>query len=259
MQGKVCFKDSEGSILCGILSNPVSGKKGEIVILCHGFGTSKDGRTYVRLQEILNGYEMSTFRFDFFGHGESEGSLEDITVSEAVDDVLNAISFVKERGYSRIGLVGSSFGGMSSVIAASRSDDLFVLALKSPVSDYVEVEIRRIGRDGVRRWKKTGYVEFEVSERRRVRLKYYFFEDLRSNNVYEAAGKIKIPTLIVHGSNDEVVPIGQSKKTANLIENCKLRVIQGGDHRYSNPEHFEKMVNLISEFIIEKSFPVATS
>ena len=253
MQEKIYFTNSKGINLCGTLSNPTYSKEKPITILCHGFSTSKNGRTYVRLQEILNKHEISTFRFDFFGHGESGGNLEDITTSEAVDDILNAISFIKEQGYSRIALFGSSFGGMSSTITASKSDDLFVLALKSPVSDYEEVEIRRIGQEGIRRWKERGYIEFETFERRRLRLKYSFFDDLKNNNAYEAAKRIKIPTLIVHGKEDEVVPIEQSKKTANLIENCQLETIDGADHRYSNPEHFGKLVDLISEFIVENS------
>ncbi|GAH38486.1 unnamed protein product, partial [marine sediment metagenome] len=88
------------------------------MILCHGFSTCKDSYTYVRLEEILNGKGISTFRFDFFAHGESEGEFEDITISEAVDDILNAIRFLKESGYLKIGLVGSSFGGIASVIVA---------------------------------------------------------------------------------------------------------------------------------------------
>ncbi|MCK4786450.1 MAG: hypothetical protein KAV87_22015, partial [Desulfobacteraceae bacterium] len=82
MKEKIFFKDSKGNKLCGILSNPTSQKEKPIIILCHGFSTSKEGRTYVRLEEILNSSGISTFRFDFFGHGESEGIFEEITTSE---------------------------------------------------------------------------------------------------------------------------------------------------------------------------------
>lgn len=257
MEEKVYFKDSKGLNICGILSNPTSSEEKPIMILCHGFGTGKDGRTCVRLQEILNGYGISTFRFDFFGHGESEGDLEDVAVSEAVDDILNAISYLKKQGYSRIGLIGSSFGGISSIIAASRSDDLFILALKSPVSNYEELEIERRGKEGIEEWREKGSIEVEISDGRKLRLKYSFFEDFKNNNGYEAAEKIRIPTLIVHGDEDESVPIEQSRKTAGLIGDCRLKIVEGADHRYSKPEHFEKMLNLISKFIVEHSLPAS--
>ena len=90
MKEKIFFKNSSGTELCGILSSPFSKKNDSVIILCHGFTTSKDGRTNTELEKKLNGNGLSTFRFDFFGHGESGGNFEDITVSEAVDEVLQA-------------------------------------------------------------------------------------------------------------------------------------------------------------------------
>ena len=136
MKEKIFFENSIGTKLCGILSNPTKNKEKPVMVLCHGFATSKDGNTYTRLEAILNDNEISIFRFDLFGHGESNGTLEDITISKAVDDVQNAIRFLKESGYKKIGLLGSSFGGMASLLAALKRDNLYVLALKSPVSDY---------------------------------------------------------------------------------------------------------------------------
>lgn len=250
---KVYFKNSKGNNLCGILSNPTLSKEKPVIILCHGFSTSKDSQTYKRLEEILNNHQISTFRFDFFGHGESEGKLEDITISEAVDDILNAIPFLEKEGYFKIGLFGSSFGGISSIIAASKTNDLFILALKSPVSNYKEKGLVTKTKEELEEWREKGYRYYESGDGRKLRLNYTFFEDFENNDGYEAAKKIKIPTLIVHGDKDGAVPVEQSKKTTNLIKNCRLEIIKGADHRYSNPEHFEKMIGLISQFIIKNS------
>ena len=251
MEEKVYFKNSKGLNLCGILSNPTPSKEKPIMILCHGFSTNKNSRTYVRLQEILNKHQISTFRFDFFGHGESEGNFEDITISEAVDDILNAIKFLKNQGYTKIGLVGSSFGGIASLMAASKTNDLFVLALKSPVSNYEEREYATKSKEELEEWKNKGYRYYISGDGRRLKLNYTFFEDFKNNNGYKAAQKIKIPTLIVHGDKDESVPIEQSKKIASLIKNCRLEIIEGADHRYSKPEDFKKMLDLISKFTIK--------
>ena len=252
MEKKVYFEDSRGIDLCGILSDPTSDKSKPLIILCHGFGTSKNGHTYLRLQTFFNQSDLSTFRFDFFGHGESGGDLGKVTVSEAVDDILNALAFVQGQGYERIGVVGSSFGGLSSMVAVSKSDDVLVLALKSPVSDYVEAEKMRLGEEGIRRWKEEGYVQLEDFPGG-VKLEYSFFEDLKNNLGYSAAKEIDISTLIVHGEQDDVVPVEQSKKAASIIQDCELEIIEGADHRYSNPEHFNKMIQLISQFILSHS------
>ncbi len=253
MKEKIFFRNSKGNKLCGILSDPTSQKEKPIIVLCHGFSTSKEGRTYVRLEEILNKKGISTFRFDFFGHGESEGKFEKITTFEAVDDIKNAIRFLRESGYKKIGLIGSSFGGMASIMTASKTNALYVLALKSPVSDYLTLIPTRDDEKEIKKWREQGFIEVTGVDGEIRKLKYSFYEEARKLKAYEAAKKIRIPTLIVHGGKDETVPIDQSKKTANLIENCRLEVIEGGDHTYSNKAHFEKMLNLISEFIIAQS------
>jgi len=253
MKEKIFFKNSKGKKLWGILSNPTSQIEKPIIILCHGFSTSKDGRTYVRLEQILNKKGLSTFRFDFFGHGESDGKFEEITTSEAADDVQNAIKFLKESGYKKISLVGSSFGGMASIIAASKTDDVYALALKSPVSDYIGMSLARHNEQEIKNWKEKGYIDITGVDDEKRKLNYSFYKDAERINGYDAAKKIKIPTLIVHGDRDETVTIEQSKRTASLIENCRLEIIEGGDHKYSREEHFEKLLDLISKFIIKHS------
>jgi len=253
MKEKIFFENSRGIKLCGILSNPTAEKEKPVVILCHGFFRSKDGKTFVGLERILNEKGISTLRFDFFGHGESEGKFEEVTTSEAVDDILGAIKFLKESGYGKIGLMGSSFGGMASIIAASKVNDLYVLALKSPVSDYSSLFQAHQNEQEFKEIKEKGFTYITDIEGEKRKLNISFFIDARKAKGYEAAKNIKISTLIVHGNKDDSVPIEQSKRTASLMENCRLEVIEGADHGYSNEEHFKEMLDLISEFIIEHS------
>ena len=81
MREKIFFENSKGNKLCGILSNPTNDKNKSIIVLCHGFSTSKESSTYISLEQILNKNNISTFRFDFFGHGESEGKFENLTTT----------------------------------------------------------------------------------------------------------------------------------------------------------------------------------
>lgn len=251
---KVDFTNSKGDKLIGILSGPPAYSNRPVIVICHGFSSSKDSATFVQLEQLLNLEDIATFRFDVFGHGESDGNFADITVSEAVDDILRAINYVKNKGYQRIGLLGSSFGGLSSIMAASKNSDLFILVLKSPVSDYAEVELIRRGEEGIKDWREKGYDYYESGSGKKLKLNYAFFEDFKNNQGYKAAPHIQVPTLIVHGDADESVPIEQSKKTAQLIPDCRLATVEGANHWYSNqPEYFPKMLKLITEFVVEKS------
>lgn len=249
MQEKIFFQDSLGNKVCGILSNPSESQT--IIILCHGLSSGKDARTTVTLERELNNKNITTLRFDFFGHGESEGKFEDLTISRAIGDLEKAIDIIKKRGYRKIGLFGSSFGGIACLIAASKRKDISVLALKSPVSDYQAKELEQRGENEIRKWKETGYRDYESGSGKILKLKYSFFEDFKDKTAYEAAEKIKIPTLIVHGDMDDVVPVEQSMKTVKILEKGRLEIIKGNNHDYKNPEHFERMIKLVTEFILK--------
>ena len=252
MEEKIYFSNSCGIRLCGILSNPTSDITEPVIILCHGLTTDKDSPTNTGLQKILNENNFATFRFDLFAHGESEGDFADMTITEAVDDISNAMEFLKEKGYSKIGLAGSSFGGLACVMAASGTDGLSVLALKSPVSNYLERDIQKRSKEQIEEWKANGFIMHINGKGERRRLKYAFFDDFKNNDGYKAAQKVNIPVLIVHGGKDESVPVCQSRKIAGIFKDCRLKIIEGADHMYSKAQDFEKMLDLISEFIIEQ-------
>src|SRR3989344_335650 len=249
---KLYFDNGNGVKLWGILSHGTGRTQGPLIILCHGFTTQKNNSTNLALTEILNRKDISTFRFDFFGHGESGGKFEQITISEGANDILSAIAFLKGRGYSKLGLFGSSFGGICSLMAASKTDDLFLLVLKAPVSDYRAKRRESMGEEGIKKWKEDGYYIHINSKGERSRLNYSFYEDFDTNIAYDIAKDITIPTLIVHGDQDESVPIGQSRKTASLLPDCQMVIVAGADHRFTNPKHFQEMIMAISNFILKK-------
>ena len=242
MKDKFFFSNDNGYKLCGVLSNPTGNTKAPVITLCHGFSTSKDGRTCSSLEAILNRKGLSTFRFDFFGHGESEGRFEDITLSEAVNDVQRAVQVLKDTGHSKIGLMGSSFGGFASLIAASELPELILLALKSPVSDYLGLLIARDQGIDIPSWKQKGFISVKGSDGQNLKLNYPFYEDAETIKSQEAIKKIKIPTLIVHGDVDKTVPLEQSIQCARLLEDCRLEIIKGADHTYTHDEELRDQV-----------------
>jgi len=132
-------------------------------------------------------------------------------------------------------------------------NDLYVLALKSPVSDYSSLFQAHQNEQEVKEINEKGFTYITDIEGKKRKLNISFFIDAQKADGYEAAKKIKIPTVIVHGNLDDSVPVEQSKKTASLMGNCRLEVIEGADHGYSNEEHFKEMLDLISKFIVEHS------
>lgn len=260
MEQALTFTDPGGHNISGILARPDK-KTDRIAVLCHGFLSNKNSKTNKTLTDILVPQEIATFRFDFFGQGESEGPFENITVTTALQQALAALDLVKAKGYRKIALVGSSFGGLVALMAAAKTAKLACLALKCPVPDFPEMLKLEFGDKGIAAWKKTGTIPNVIpGANGRIKLSYGFYEDCARHSGYEAAKAITAPTLIVQGNADEYVPIHQSRRLSEeLIGKNVLVVLPGADHHFSKLEDFHEMTTLLAQWIADHLNPAATS
>ena len=254
MEQAVTFRNSRGSKLVAILSNPSGQKDAPIFILCHGHGSSKNSQTFLSLKEKLGQAGISTLRFDFFGHGESEGSFEDFTATQAIADTTTAVTFLKTEGYSKIGLVGSSLGAFASILVGAKLPGIVAVALKSPTLDLTIWKSRMIDKFG-KNWERVKSIEYKTSNIQaslsEARLDA-IVRDATQYDIFETARNVKAPTLIVHGENDETVPVEISKKIAAAMPNCTLTIIKGADHEYTTNNTFDEMIDAIVQFLIQQ-------
>lgn len=254
---EVTFKDSKGNQILGTISIPEQAES--VVIISHGFSSSKESKLYVELQNELIKAGIGTLRYDYYGHGQlyCKGAkytvTKDVTLTKCVDSLKAAISFVRSKGDYDIGLVGSSFGGLISLIAASQGSGIQALALKSPVTEPIEFWKQRLGDEMIEKWKQEGVMYY--NERgENFELNYEFWEDLLTYDTFKIARNIACPVLIVHGGSDTVVPIRQSQNLAKIV-NTEVNVIEGANHNYADPTQYSEMKKLITYFFIEKLSP----
>ena len=250
MEERFSFLDPHGHQVAAILTVPNEGTD-KIAILCHGFLSSKTSSTNNTLTRRLVDQGIATFRFDFFGQGESEGPFEHITVSLAVGQTQRAVDLMRERGYRHIGLMGSSFGGLVAILTASRLTDLTCLALKCPVVDFAEELRLEFGDDGMARWKATDTIPNIMGGPGRIPLHYAFYDDALRQIAYAPARSITAPTVIVQGDKDEHVPLHQSRQLFEALQGQKrLEILSGADHQFTRDTDFERMTNLLAEWLI---------
>lgn len=233
MEKDASFYNRSGRRLHGVLSVP-DGKNFPVTIICHGYASSTESKTRAVLSRMLLAKGIASFGFDFTGCGSSEGELYELTVSQGLEDLAAAFGYVKSVASAdkeRIALLGSSFSGSVAVLFAAENP-VKVLALKSPVSDYSQLkEVPLIAKSK----QKT------------------FFDDSARHDIYSAAGKIRPPTIIVHGSSDADVPAEQSTELFSRLK-CekKLELIKNADHRYSSEKDFSLMAEKVSGWISGK-------
>ena len=115
-----------GKLAC-VLQTP-SFKKGEkvpLVILMHGITAQKNDSLMVKLAAKLHEAGLATIRFDFDGHGASEGNFQDMTVPKEIADADVVYVYAMKLPYVKnISLLGHSQGGVvASILAGELGDD----------------------------------------------------------------------------------------------------------------------------------------
>lgn len=253
MERKIVIEASPGEQISVIVSEPTEGRE-HIVLLCHGFMSSKESQTNRLLTEKLLKSNIATCRFDFYGHGEHKSPFQKITLSHCLKQIDGVLSWIRNEGYAHIGLLGSSFGGLTAILSAAKHPEITSLALKCPVSDYPPIWRGLLGEAGMTNWQSDGLLSFATPEGR-ARLDYRFYADLLNYNTYQEALKIKSPVLIVHGKDDRDVPFEQSRKLLQVLESrstvkAELLAMAGANHQFTKPEDFEEMIAHIFKWFV---------
>lgn len=250
MEQTLTFLDPQGHRVAAVLAVPDAGTD-RAAVLCHGFLSGKRSSTNKALTRMLNERGIATFAFDFFGQGESDGPFEALTVSVAVAQAMAALDLMQQKGMAKLGLMGSSFGGLVAILTAAKRHDLACLALKCPVVDFAEELRLTLGDTEMTAWKTTDTIPNIMGGSDRLRLRYTFYEDCLRQIAYTPAETITAPTLIVQGDQDECVPLHQSRQLHDALSCRKhLELLPGADHQFTKGEDFSRMTSLIADWFI---------
>jgi dipeptidyl aminopeptidase/acylaminoacyl peptidase len=246
---KVFFQNSKGNKLAGILHLPDKEGKFPAVVRACGFMSAKESGTGKAIGESL-GDDFIYLVFDFYGSGESDGKFFDLTPTEEFDDMKAAIDFVynlEQVDKERIGIVGSSLGGMVVIYAAANDPRVKAAVFGAPVTNFKKC----FSRDKYNpvEWREQGYRVIQDHTGKEFRISYNFFEDGCKYDLFKEAEKINIPVLVIQGDKDESIPLEDTQKFMPHLKNAKLYVVEGAEHVWSTqPDKLKIFVEKISEF-----------
>ncbi len=241
---------SRGLVLAAEAHRPAGWRPGgPAVILCHGMLSHKGSAKHVSIAEAAAGLGLLAVRFDFAGRGDSGGALADLTISGQVMDLSCVVSRVKDMGAGRLSLVGASLGGTVSVLYAGRQGGVECVAAMAAVSRPAGLFVDLLGAGQVDRWKRTGVLDTGEGP-----LGWGFAEDARQQDVLGAASMLRCPALFVHGSLDSTVPWQSSCDLASAAGSlARVQIVEGADHRFSEPVHLSALRTLIVDFLSRHS------
>ena len=107
-------------------------------------------------------------------------------------------------------IIGSSFGGLTAAWLGEKYSQVQRLILLAPAFGFLSHWLPKLGEAQVQQWQESGYLSvYHYGEKRELPLHYQFIADAKQYN--ESQLKRVLPTLILHGQNDEVIPIEASR------------------------------------------------
>jgi alpha-beta hydrolase superfamily lysophospholipase len=216
------------------------------VVIVHGFKGFKDWGMFPHLAERLAraGFVALTFNLsgsgvddagefslpDRFGHNTFSAELQDL--SRVIDALMLARLGVAAP--SALGLLGHSRGGGISVLQTARDPRVQALVTWSAIS-----RVERWPDAQRTSWRTAGHLEIKNARTGQIFPLYTdVLDDLERNaealDIEAAAGRIAVPWLIIHGTQDESVHFAEGRALAAAAGSKQTRLlpIEGGGHTF---------------------------
>ena len=220
--------------LSGIRCLPAaSGRQPGAFLYLHGFGSSQRGEKaeFFRSRALECGFAFVSV--DFQGHGESGGTMHDLTVSRCLRDGKRALDELLERGEGEpVFVFGSSLGGLVGLRLASEHPEAIAGAVAiAPAFGMLEQISEHLDEIELAKWKRDGHRPF-ANELGTYDLGWGFVDDLRRHEDSAVAVGYRVPTLIFQGKLDDRVPWRAVERFAQATtEATRLVLLEEGDHR----------------------------
>jgi pimeloyl-ACP methyl ester carboxylesterase len=226
-----------------------------LCIVQHGLTGHMEENHIVSVAAALREVGVATLRVEMYGHGKSGGSFGKHTLLKWVDNMLDVIDYAKSLDFvTHLYLCGHSQGGLlTMLVAALRKDDLAAIIPMSPA--IVIVDAAREGNLFGMSFDPTHvpdrvYLDKPNLAERGAEVPHFcgdYFRIAQHINVDEAIAAYHGPVLLVHGTDDESVPMRYSIEAAKAYENARLVLLESDDHGYH--KHLDQACAAVQDFV----------
>jgi pimeloyl-ACP methyl ester carboxylesterase len=237
------------------------GGKGPGLVWLGGYRSDMNGTKAAHLDACAERTGRALLRHDYSGHGQSEGSVHDGTISQWVRQSL-AVLRAQSSGPQL--LIGSSMGAwialrmIQELAKAGESERAAGLVLIAPAPDFtIDLIEQKLTEAHKRDLAEKGYFEegsHHLAEPNRF--SQAFLDDGRANKVMEGILETHCPVHILQGMQDADVPYQHALKlAAHFPKDClTMSLIPDGDHRLSRPQDLA-MLEAAVEALVANSQP----
>ncbi len=238
------IKASDGKKLHGYLELPADQKPRQYAIFTHCFTCNSNFAAVRNISRGLTNEGFGVVRFDFTGLGKSEGDFADSNFSVNIQDIETVNEYISQHYAPPTLLVGHSFGGTASLMAASRLDNIkAVVTIGSPA----EAEhVKHLFKTDIPEIKEKGEAQVNIGGRP-FKIKNQFIQDITGSKVLDVVSHLKKPLLILHSPQDSIVAIENAAKIYHSAFHPKSFVsLDGADHMLTGKEDSLYVSTMIS-------------
>ena len=235
----VWFNSADGTRLHGwfIPAQPVGPQRAgasRAPTILHVHGNAGNIASHVWFTEYLPQHGFNLFIFDYRGYGESQGHPR--SRGPLIADTIAALDALLARpdvDPTRIGMYGQSLGGAIGLNVMAQRPEIKAAVIESSFASWREIAANAVGGPA------PGLASRSLAA-------LLIPDTCRAD---DAIARIKRPMLLLHGTDDHIIPISHSRKLAAASGGfATLIELPGGDHNTLRETHPE-IENLVVSFL----------
>lgn len=220
------------------------------VVFLGGFMSDMNGTKATFLEAHCTARGQAFLRFDYAGHGASEGAFSDGTIGRWADDAIAAIDALTEGPQI---LVGSSMGGWIMLeVALARPWRIAALLGIAAAPDFTEELIWNTLTEAQKAaLERDGFLSAPSQYGGEYRYTLALITDGRIRLRLRAPLPIACPVRLLHGQQDPDVPWQTSMRLAEQLAATDVQVtlLKDGDHRLSRPQDLNLLATILSHVV----------
>lgn len=226
-----------------------------VVIISHGFGSSKESPTAKAVVAALSEHKIGTCSFDFPAHGDSSVDGEKLRIDNCLNDLASVEDHVsKLQPNAEIGYFSSSFGAYINLIYLATCPHLGKKSfLRCAAVDMPGLFKKMILPEQYAQLETQGYTVMNDDYIRPLKIMKSFYDDLEGHDIFKLFCPNRTKLAMIHGDADETAPIEDARRFAKQF-NINLTEVKGGDHRFTIPGGMDQVINAAILFFTEKRF-----
>ncbi|MCR4963887.1 MAG: lysophospholipase [Firmicutes bacterium] len=227
----------------------ISGDGQPILLMIHGFGSSKASSTVRLFAAAMEKSGKGWISFDLPAHGDSPVDGSKLRVANCLEDLHTVESYLS-RAYphSPVAYLGSSFGAYLLALHLSKHGRPHRKAvLRCAAVKMAQLMIDEQTPEQARLLRAQGFVILDEDYARPLKITNAFIDDLLQHDLFAEAGKNMADMLMIHGTADQIAPIADARSFARHID-APLVEIEGANHTFDAPGQMDRLVSIALDF-----------